>query len=158
MTFLAGCKSRWLATSVVFVSALSFYLIVKYHYAMIRSLFFVAAASSISHGLAQNSWAPWSSTISSSSSAAVSGTSASSVSSLILTASPTASANGATFTNPILEEHGADPWVVRHGDYYYMTYTTNDNVTILRSSVLTFVLLLGCSLLVTDNLQGLEQC
>lgn len=42
-----------------------------------------------------------------------------------------------TFTNPILKEFGADPWVVRYDGYYYMTYTTNDNVTILRSSVLT---------------------
>jgi len=41
-----------------------------------------------------------------------------------------------TYTNPILSS-GADPWVIRDGDYYYMTYTTNDNVTILRSSVLT---------------------
>jgi len=41
-----------------------------------------------------------------------------------------------TYTNPILSS-GADPWVVRSGDYYYMTYTTNDNITILRSSVLT---------------------
>ncbi|KAK1810520.1 hypothetical protein LTR12_015100 [Friedmanniomyces endolithicus] len=41
-----------------------------------------------------------------------------------------------TYTNPILPT-GADPWVIRNGDYYYMTYTTNDNVTILRSSILT---------------------
>ncbi|GAB7347489.1 hypothetical protein MBLNU459_g4396t1 [Dothideomycetes sp. NU459] len=43
----------------------------------------------------------------------------------------------ATYTNPILDSEGADPWVIRYGDYYYMTYTTNDNITILRSSVLT---------------------
>lgn len=43
----------------------------------------------------------------------------------------------ATYTNPILDDVGADPWVTHYGDYYYMTYTTNDNVTILRSSVLT---------------------
>lgn len=43
----------------------------------------------------------------------------------------------ATYTNPILNKGGADPWVIRHGDYYYMTYTTNDNITMLRSSVLT---------------------
>ncbi|KAL1310906.1 hypothetical protein AAFC00_001134 [Neodothiora populina] len=39
--------------------------------------------------------------------------------------------------NPILNKVGADPWVIRHGDYYYMTYTTNDNITILRSPFLT---------------------
>ena len=42
-----------------------------------------------------------------------------------------------TYTNPILDAGGADPWVIRHGDYYYMTYTTATNITILRSSVLT---------------------
>lgn len=42
-----------------------------------------------------------------------------------------------TYTNPILNKVGADPWVIQHGNYYYMTYTTNDNITILRSSVLT---------------------
>ncbi|KAL2424185.1 hypothetical protein ABEF95_002391 [Exophiala dermatitidis] len=49
----------------------------------------------------------------------------------------TATANAATYTNPILNSVGADPWVIRHEGYYYMTYTTNDNITILRSSVLT---------------------
>ena len=29
-----------------------------------------------------------------------------------------------TYTNPILDAEGADPWVIRYGDYYYMTYTT----------------------------------
>lgn len=47
------------------------------------------------------------------------------------------SSNTTTYTNPILDKVGADPWVIRHGDYYYMTYTTNDNITILRSSTLT---------------------
>lgn len=45
--------------------------------------------------------------------------------------------NGSTFTNPILHSFGADPWVIRHDNYYYMTYSTNDNVTILRSATLT---------------------
>lgn len=45
--------------------------------------------------------------------------------------------NAATYTNPILDKIGADPWVIKHGNYYYMTYTTNDNITILRSTVLT---------------------
>ncbi|OAP61614.1 hypothetical protein AYL99_03817 [Fonsecaea erecta] len=52
-------------------------------------------------------------------------------------ATTTSTANGATYTNPILNAMGADPWVIRYEDYYYMTYTTNDNITILRSSVLT---------------------
>lgn len=47
------------------------------------------------------------------------------------------SSTGGTYTNPILNSVGADPWVIRHDGYYYMTYTTNDNITILRSSVLT---------------------
>lgn len=55
------------------------------------------------------------------------------------TASQTYSSSAATYTNPIYNQFGADPWVVKNGNYYYMTYTTNDNVTILRSSVLTYV-------------------
>ena len=42
-----------------------------------------------------------------------------------------------TYMNPILNTTGADPWVIRDGDYYYMTYTTNDNITMLRSKALT---------------------
>jgi GH43 family beta-xylosidase len=42
----------------------------------------------------------------------------------------------ATYTNPILPT-GADPWMIRHGEYYYLTYTTGTNVTILRSPYLT---------------------
>ncbi|KAK5037780.1 hypothetical protein LTS07_001247 [Exophiala sideris] len=49
----------------------------------------------------------------------------------------TSTAGGATYTNPILDSMGADPWVTRHDDYYYMTYSTNDNITILRSNILT---------------------
>jgi len=49
----------------------------------------------------------------------------------------TSGSSASTFTNPILNEVGADPWVTRHGDYYYMTYTTNTNITMLRSSSLT---------------------
>jgi hypothetical protein len=48
----------------------------------------------------------------------------------------TAQSNNATYTNPILPT-GADPWVIRYENYYYMTYTTNDNITILRCSILT---------------------
>ncbi|KAI5364158.1 putative glycoside hydrolase, family 43 [Septoria linicola] len=42
-----------------------------------------------------------------------------------------------TYTNPIVPTVGADPWMIRHDNYYYMTYTTNSNITILRSSSLT---------------------
>ena len=42
----------------------------------------------------------------------------------------------ATYTNPILDT-GADPWVIRYGGYYYLTYSTNDNITISRSRDLT---------------------
>lgn len=45
--------------------------------------------------------------------------------------------NSATYTNPILNGVGADPWVIRYEGYYYMTYTTSTNITILRSSILT---------------------
>ena len=45
--------------------------------------------------------------------------------------------SSATYTNPILDAGGADPWVTRYEGYYYMTYTTSTNITILRSSVLT---------------------
>lgn len=41
-----------------------------------------------------------------------------------------------TFTNPILET-GADPWMIRHDGYYYLTYTTATNITLLRSQSLT---------------------
>jgi hypothetical protein len=49
------------------------------------------------------------------------------------------SANESTYTNPILSAAGADPWVIRHNDWYYMTYTTNEHVTLLRSQRLTCV-------------------
>ncbi|KAF2436189.1 Arabinanase/levansucrase/invertase [Tothia fuscella] len=42
-----------------------------------------------------------------------------------------------TYSNPILTKEGADPWVIRHEDYYYMTYSTNDNITLLRNKILT---------------------
>ena len=41
-----------------------------------------------------------------------------------------------TFTNPILET-GADPWMIKYDGYYYLTYTTATNITILRSQSLT---------------------
>lgn len=42
-----------------------------------------------------------------------------------------------TFTNPVLNEVGADPFVAKDGGYYYLTYTTATNITILRSTSLT---------------------
>jgi len=74
------------------------------------------------------------------------------------TASQTYSSSAATYTNPIYNQFGADPWVVKNGNYYYMTYTTNDNVTILRSSVLTCVLSPIQQSLLTWLPQGLGQC
>ncbi|MCJ1303267.1 hypothetical protein MMC08_006075 [Hypocenomyce scalaris] len=49
----------------------------------------------------------------------------------------TSTASEATYTNPILNGPGADPWVIRNGDYYYMTFTETANITMLRSKVLT---------------------
>jgi len=52
-----------------------------------------------------------------------------------------------TFNNPILESGGADPWVFRHGDYYYMVsqhlHQTSETTT---------------NLLFVDLLQQREQC
>ncbi|KAK7709508.1 hypothetical protein SLS57_008712 [Botryosphaeria dothidea] len=45
--------------------------------------------------------------------------------------------SGSTFTNPILDDTGADPWVFRHNDYYYLMYTNSVNITLLRSAILT---------------------
>ena len=42
-----------------------------------------------------------------------------------------------TYMNPILDGVGADPFVVKVDDMYYMTYTTSTNITILRSPILT---------------------
>lgn len=81
---------------------------------------------------------------SSSASTAVQTSSASQISSSsvsVSSASQTQSSSAATYTNPVYSLVGAaDPWVVQYDGYYYMTYTTNDNVTILRSTTLTFVL------------------
>lgn len=37
-----------------------------------------------------------------------------------------------TYTNPILDT-GADPWMIKYDGYYYLTYTTATNITLLRS-------------------------
>lgn len=42
----------------------------------------------------------------------------------------------ATFTNPIVDA-GADPWMFRYEDYYYLTYTNNQDITLFRSKSLT---------------------
>jgi beta-xylosidase len=47
------------------------------------------------------------------------------------------SSAGATFTNPVLNQVGADPFVAKDGGYYYLTYTTATNITILKSTSLT---------------------
>ncbi|TPG66478.1 family 43 glycosylhydrolase [Hymenobacter nivis] len=44
-------------------------------------------------------------------------------------------AAGRTFTNP-LQADGPDPWVVRHGGYYYHTHTTGKNITLWKSKTL----------------------
>jgi hypothetical protein len=44
--------------------------------------------------------------------------------------------SSATYTNPILNAVGADPWVILYDGYYYMRYTTATNITILRSKIL----------------------
>jgi GH43 family beta-xylosidase len=45
--------------------------------------------------------------------------------------------NSATYTNPVLDKVGADPFVLKEDGYYYLTYTTATNITILRSTSLT---------------------
>jgi GH43 family beta-xylosidase len=42
---------------------------------------------------------------------------------------------GRTFTNP-LKANGPDPWVIRHGGYYYYTNTTGKNLTLWKSATL----------------------
>ena len=37
-----------------------------------------------------------------------------------------------TFKNPILDS-GADPWVYKNGDEYIVTYTTGDNITLMKT-------------------------
>ncbi|KZV99129.1 glycoside hydrolase family 43 protein [Exidia glandulosa HHB12029] len=40
----------------------------------------------------------------------------------------------ATFKNPIKPGGGADPWVLKYGDSYYLTYTTGGDVRVTKSS------------------------
>lgn len=53
------------------------------------------------------------------------------------TSSGSTNTSSSTYTNPILNQEGADPWVTYYENYYYMSYTTNTNITILRSPDLT---------------------
>jgi GH43 family beta-xylosidase len=46
--------------------------------------------------------------------------------------SPTTRATGPTFTNPI-DETGADPWVVRFEQHYYLSEAQGSTITIVRS-------------------------
>ena len=59
--------------------------------------------------------------------------------SLLLT-SPGAQAQqpapAATFTNPLFAD-GPDPWVIRHGGYYYLTHTTGRNLTLWKTRKLS---------------------
>ncbi|KAF2753756.1 alpha-N-arab-like proteininofuranosidase [Pseudovirgaria hyperparasitica] len=45
--------------------------------------------------------------------------------------------NNATYMNPILDREAADPWVIRYDDWYYMIFSTNDNIVLHRSRILT---------------------
>ena len=45
---------------------------------------------------------------------------------------------GRTFTNP-LRADGPDPWVLRHGGFYYYTNTTGRNLTLWKSKTLSGV-------------------
>ena len=42
----------------------------------------------------------------------------------------------ATFTNPVFD-NGPDPWVIRHGGYYYLTHTTGRNLTLWKTAKLS---------------------
>lgn len=46
---------------------------------------------------------------------------------------PTPEPETGTFKNPILQS-APDPWVIQHGDYYYVTYTTGQSLKLLRTS------------------------
>lgn len=41
--------------------------------------------------------------------------------------------------SPIIDQEGADPYVMKHGDWYYYTKTTGSNITLWRSHNLTDV-------------------
>jgi GH43 family beta-xylosidase len=41
-----------------------------------------------------------------------------------------------TFTNPILH-YGPDPWVLKHGDYYYYTHTMQSSIVIYKTKTMS---------------------
>ena len=90
-----------------------------------------------------SSWSAWNGQSSNAavpqpaSSAAQSSSSIISASATASTGSSGTSGSPATFTNPVLETVAADPWAFRYDGQYYLLVTTSDNVTILRSDVLT---------------------
>lgn len=45
-------------------------------------------------------------------------------------------AHGASYTNPLRETNGSDPFLVYSDGYYYMTTTTWDDVQITRATTL----------------------
>ena len=57
----------------------------------------------------------------------------------LVSAQNATSSNG-TYTNPILDSVGADPWVTRYDGYYYLMFTNGANITLYRSQGLTYVL------------------
>lgn len=46
------------------------------------------------------------------------------------------SAPADTFTNPVLPS-AADPWVVQHGDWYYVTHTTGNSLRLYRTQAMS---------------------
>lgn len=59
------------------------------------------------------------------------------VSGLQLTVAQNSTSGSATYTNPVLDSVGADPWVTRDGGYYYLMFTNGANITLYRSQSLT---------------------
>jgi GH43 family beta-xylosidase len=47
-----------------------------------------------------------------------------------------AQSTATTFTNPLLPS-GADPWVVQHNGWYYVTHTTGNNIRLYRTRTMT---------------------
>lgn len=131
----AGLKALLLCLSFIITLFALLYKLASYAYTMHHFTTLSLVAGSVSSVLGQ--WRPsWMS----GSTSFVPGASTVTGSSPASPTTSSSSGNGATYTNPILQQNGADPWVVQHDGHYYMTYTTSDNVTILRSSVLTFVI------------------
>ena len=56
---------------------------------------------------------------------------------LQLVAAQNSTTSSATYTNPVLNSVGADPWVTRDGEFYYLMFTNGVNITLYRSQSLT---------------------